>query len=439
MRTSLLLECQHTFSSLSVSLSHSRARLSGGLEYVVRSCTALPPITFKFMSFSLFVPPSWERSLGKALVPKLSKLSFSKQDYSAIYSRRLLDYHSSTTLSSSTLLFLPGVSTSAWSTWELGDVRIYTDVIEFHEFSPPLLRPALYLNGSFSLDREPFNWLGLHGSLNVEVEVTPWYETQPSELDVPATVPMELTLTADYPINVEVASGITITDAYLVVALQPMPLMSDVSVRTSFTLGGSVSFQVSGQEQPLVASARVTVWEDSSAVSFTASLEDWRNAFGLPGVNLDLLSLSGEIISGKVDLVVSALLSVDDETQYQLQGVKQGGFYALGMEITKFSLADVGLLFRKYSAVRLINTRDSCLKLAAGCHIDCVLCPVFACICFSGSRFMARRRGVRECVSGRGECPRQRARLLCRSWRDTAGVAVHLGIEQCGSAAADGK
>ena len=253
------------------------------------------------------------------------------------------------------MLLLPALKDTALPSLQLpGDITIAEGFVYFSSYGEDLVLPNLRLNGSLSLDSYPFTLLGLHGEVDVVLEITNWLGSQmPLDLS-PST--MHVTVRADYPAEVTLGAGCVLTDVFVDLAVTPTPLVAGPVV-TLFKLGGSFSFQLPGQAQPLLMDASVSMLSDSTDVSFSASLENWENAFGVTGLTLDLLSVDITVSDSNPFFDISASWAVDVvgdlPLTFQLEGQSGDGFTALGVVVSNFTAGQLAAVFLDITGGRL--------------------------------------------------------------------------------------
>lgn len=334
--------------------------LSSRMRYQTHGFSPWGPIDFEFSLFSLFLPTRLETKIDKFLLkhpstvpassPVVQSCELKPTSTSSTYNRRLLESDADVataatdvSLSASLRDLIPGVDTSALSSYVLTDVEVSEGWIYIGDISDGLL-PALFVNGSFSLDAYPFNRLGLHGEVSLSVTAYPWFGSQ-FGLELPPA-PFQLVLEADYEMDLSPVSGVVLRDVYLIVSVAPIPLVSSRSVIASFSVGGTAEIDLPGQSTPLTVSAQITLLEGDPTISFRAAAENWQNAFGVTGLTIDSVDLGAEFGGGSDSIELIAYWSLVSGSSFVLYGEKSGDFLAVGVQAANMSLADVGEIFQ---------------------------------------------------------------------------------------------
>jgi hypothetical protein len=213
----------------------------------------------------------------------------------------------------------------------------------FHPGEPTRTIPSLQVNGSIDLDAAPFNRFGLHGELDFQLYVWPWYE---SVYGVPLSVPeRNLMLAVQYPIDLDLFSGVKLTNVWLAVRTS---MGAGVRGSTAFTVGGQLAIPLPDQS-PLILTGRMTMFEGSSQLQLDAALRNWRQPFGISGLVIESLIVSALIPQDRtqpVDLTLSGSWRINDALQFQLAGKKRGDLMALGASVGNLSFAMLGDVYR---------------------------------------------------------------------------------------------
>lgn len=329
-------------------LLESPTWFSSTIQYQCADCGPWSPINFPFQTFSLFRPTTLERVLDRHLLSTLPMVTLDSVCLAHapdINRRRLLEVSADLGPIASLILsdLIPGVSTSALSSFGLFGVAVSEGWAYFGDASAGVL-PALFVNGSFSLDSYPFNQLGLHGEVALSVSVVPWFGSQTGQNLSPA--PFQVTLQADYQTDLTPIDGITIRDVYIGVAVAPIPLLADTNVVASFEVGGTADIALPGQSTPLTVEARLTMLEGQSWILFHASANNWEHAFGVAGLTIDAIDFDAQVGGESTAIQLVATWHLDSGAGFQLYGEKSRDFLAVGLQTTNMSLADIGGFFQ---------------------------------------------------------------------------------------------
>jgi len=214
---------------------------------------------------------------------------------------------------------------------------------------PDQQRPALFLNGTFSLDIAPLNMFGANGAVDFELFLYPWYGSQPELLGAGLSPsPLNVRLFLNYPTSISFGDGITLTNVEFQIIAKPQLREAPAL----FYLEADWELDVPVQDEPLLLEASVAMTEGSSAMRLEASLADWQNAFGIDGLWMDLFRISADVGVPSPRLQIETYWLLPGFA-LNMAGVFSKEFIGVATEVYGLSMKEINTMFRAIAKVDL--------------------------------------------------------------------------------------
>jgi hypothetical protein len=237
---------------------------------------------------------------------------------------------------------LPSIKNSPLASWLFDNIQIEEHFAYWPSLGRQQVVPVLSVNGSFSLDRYPFNALGLRGAIDVHVQVSPWYGSQFGPLRLPSS-PLQILMHANYPINLDFGAGIKLNNVYLAVDYAPRRRRGQPST-VMYTVGGSMDFSLSNQDTALTLDASVTMQSGLDAITLEATVTNWQNAFGLEWLTMNRVTLFAILGVPELYVDITAQWTIAGKT-LKMQGIKTGSFIGAGVQVFDISANEIASMF----------------------------------------------------------------------------------------------
>jgi hypothetical protein len=291
---------------------------------------------------------------GIPLVPLRDASTVGSSGSSAAHAqRRLLSTlrQTLTGATSSLTSLLPELDTSMLSDLGISGIDARQVMLYWSGSDRGDYQPALHVNGSMSLDFPPFNQFGLGGEVDVDFYVWPFYGPKIYGVPIPSSF-YHLHLFASYELGLDFGGGVALDGVFVQLQTRvdfwkPRGAFGVSLAPLLLTVGGTMSFDVPDQDEPLLLTASVSMLEGSPGLDLNAGLSRWVHPFGIDGLVLESLWVKSKLGGAEFDLRIIADFMIDDTTSFSLEGFKQGAVMAFGVSVGNLTFRQIGDVCRK--------------------------------------------------------------------------------------------
>lgn len=327
-----------------------------GCEYHTTYPDSLGSTSNTVLPFSQYLPTALELHIDKAIGQRglvdgilganVQLNTAKKNAIDTSSRRRLMQAGTSSSGSVATVglnQLMPMLRDSPIGAWVLERIDIQESFIYWSDATRVV--PALRANGSFSLNRYPFNQIGITGMLDVSVEAFPWYGVQ-TFLEIASPV-NQVTLFAEYHARAALVPGVVELDNVWVQVIHAMLPVSTSPPRTTITVGGTLDFTIPSQTDALTLEADATFVIGRPGVLLHGRLGNYENAFGISGLTLESLDVRTTIGQGDLESELTAMWDLPGRETLQMSGIKSSNFIGVGVAIQNVTLGDMTGVFQR--------------------------------------------------------------------------------------------